>query len=134
MKLLTATRETQGQRKNDFSFCNEGEVVKFNFECDGGSIDDSCGCKRSMSGAVSHKSTTTMKVIDSALTRSDLREILLKTLKDEGWIKEGQESTIRDNIDRDVDELLRTANAFKVGDIVEKRGSKLNKRIPTRVV
>ena len=29
MKILVATKETQGKRKNDFCFCNAGDIVMF---------------------------------------------------------------------------------------------------------
>jgi hypothetical protein len=52
MKLLVSTTETQGQRKNDFCFVPEGEILVFAFECDRdrGNPDGPCGCARSMSG------------------------------------------------------------------------------------
>ena len=50
MKLLVATTKTQGQRKNDFCWVPEDEIVQFAFVCDGEKIDGSCGCRRSMSG------------------------------------------------------------------------------------
>jgi hypothetical protein len=64
MKLLVATKQGQGQRKNDFFFCNDGEMVFFGSECSSGSTDDNCGCHRSMCGAESAKATTTMMVAE----------------------------------------------------------------------
>ncbi len=49
MKVLTATTKTQGARKNDFCFCDEGEMVMLGSECDGETADGSCGCKRARS-------------------------------------------------------------------------------------
>ena len=64
MKILVATKEGQGQRKNDFCWAEEGEVVKFPSECDRETVDGRCGCRRSMSGANSLKGTKTMKVVE----------------------------------------------------------------------
>jgi hypothetical protein len=65
MKVLTATSQTQGWRHNDFCWAVEGELVFFApFECGRGSIDDECGCRRSMAGLASHRATTTMKVVE----------------------------------------------------------------------
>jgi len=50
MKLLVATRKTQGQRENDFCWADDGEVLKFTIECGGEPIDGPCGCRRAMSG------------------------------------------------------------------------------------
>ena len=57
MKILVGTTETQGRRKNDFCYTKEGEVLCFHLECDGETVDGSCGCKRSMSGVDTNKAT-----------------------------------------------------------------------------
>jgi hypothetical protein len=59
MKVFVSTKDGQGIRNNDFSWTNEGELVKFALECDGEKIDGKCGCRRSMSGFDTHKATTT---------------------------------------------------------------------------
>ena len=65
MKVLAATRQTQGWRDNDFCSTVEGELVFFApFECSRGFVDDDCGCRRSMAGLVRHRATTTIKVIE----------------------------------------------------------------------
>ena len=65
MKVLAATRQTQGWRDNDFCWTVEGELVFFApFECSRGFVDDDCGCRRSMAGLVRHRATTTIKLIE----------------------------------------------------------------------
>lgn len=77
MKVIVATGETQGQRKSDFSFVPEGEIVLPAEPHDDEPIDGTCGCQRSFDGIVSGKATTTAKVIDLPLTREDyIAEIL----------------------------------------------------------
>lgn len=68
MKILVSTKDGQGLRKNDFCFCNEGELVRFAVACDGEEIDGGCGCRRSMTGVESHTATTTLKVVDLNIT------------------------------------------------------------------
>jgi len=119
MKVLVSTKETQGQRKNDFCFVPEGEILRFGFECDNEGIDSRCGCRRSMSGIFCHKATTTFKVVDLPIAESD-------------FIQKIQDSVIKSGLGK-VDasgakELLRIANIFAVGDVVEKRGVTLRKR------
>jgi len=125
MKLLVATSSGQGKRENDFNFCNEGEIVTFGFECDGESIDGSCGCRRSMSGVTTHKATTTMTVIKSSMTKEEVVETIYASLE-KGWGMMGKEWCRRTAI-KDTNDLLKIASTFKVGDVVEKRG-KFQKR------
>jgi hypothetical protein len=81
MKVLTATSQTQGWRENDFCWTVEGELVFFpQIECGRGTIDDDCGCRRSMAGLVSHRATTTMKVTE----RKDLNPDTYFTLIADG--------------------------------------------------
>lgn len=130
MKILVATRETQGQRGNDFCWCNEGELVAFStFECDREKVDGSCGCKRSMVGMSSSKATTTMKVVTSILSPTDLKEILRDTLRKGGWLTNMPESEIEEWVERDSKKLLGLTSVFQVDDIVERRGKKLQIRV-----
>jgi hypothetical protein len=124
MNVLVATKETQGARKNDFNWCNEGELVRFAFECDGETVDGHCGCKRSMAGIDSQKATTTMKVVDMNITRQKLIELIRKSQERAGWGIEVQEMA-----EEDVNELTRIANFFKAGDVLERRGNKFGHRV-----
>ena len=128
MKLLVATSKGQGKRKNDFNFCNEGEIVTFVFECDGESIDGRCGCRRSLSGVDTRKSTTTMKVIKSSMTKEDVAEAIYNSLEKGGWINMMCKEWGIKTASKDTEELLKVASSFKVGDIIEKRGDKFQVR------
>ena len=129
MKVLTATRETQGRRGNDFSFVPEGELVIFASECDGEGVDGRCGCKRAMSGLLSLTATTTFKVVDDpAVTQEGFSEMLAgHFIKD--WSMTADEATAQ-ALD-DVKELLRLAGRFEVGDVLEKRGNTVPQRKPS---
>lgn len=127
MKVFTATSKTQGQRKNDFDFVPEGELVTFGFECDGESVDDSCGCRRSLVGTLCHKGTTTFAVED----RKDLEPVtyislLAQSLVDAGWYQ--TEADAQQHAAADANELLRMAAAFPVCAVIEKRGNTLKHR------
>ena len=50
MRVLVATKKTQKQRENDFSFVPENELLYFGSQCSGEKVDGSCGCKRSLVG------------------------------------------------------------------------------------
>jgi len=64
MKVLVATEETQGHRKTDFCWTEEGELVFFGSECTRETIDGECGCRRSLCGLRTRKATTTFRVVE----------------------------------------------------------------------
>jgi hypothetical protein len=74
MKLLTATRERQGEHDGDFCFAVEGELVIMGEVCatDRENPLGGCGCGRAFSGLRSRRATTTALVRDLELTREDL--------------------------------------------------------------
>jgi hypothetical protein len=128
MKVLVATEQTQGQRSNDFCWVPEGEMVRFGMECDSdrGNPDGGCGCSRSMSGMKSHKATTTMMVVDKDITPEQYTNAVLESLKGGGWIE--KDATESEWATEDAEELLRVADGFDVGDIIEKRGYDIQQR------
>jgi hypothetical protein len=75
MKLLTATRERQGERDGDFCFAVEGELVLLGYVCatDQADPDGGCGCGRAFSGMGSMRATTTALVRDLDLSVDDVR-------------------------------------------------------------
>ena len=123
MRFLVATKETQGKRKNDFSFTTEGEMLSFGFECDGESIDGSCGCRRSMGGMETHKATTTMKVVETNMSKQQLLDAYSKSMKVAGWTDLPEEF-----IEQDVAEIIKIAEFFPEGTILEKRGNSFKER------
>lgn len=129
IKVLVATRKTQGQRANDFCFVPEGEIVTFAFECDDEGPDGSCGCMRSMSGMLARKGTTTMEVQERQITQDELQAMIIKHLQEGGWGK-----IIGKNLawtaKSDARELIRIAGQFTPGTIIEKRGNVFQERKP----
>ncbi len=121
MKILIGTKETQGKRKNDFSFTNDREILRFGFECDGERVDGRCGCKRSMVGVVTHKATTTIRVEDVELNEDQLSDILFQSMKDAGWITEKNESSEK-LIKEQIEDIKNVANSFPAGAVIERRG------------
>ena len=75
MRLLTATRERQGEHDGDFCHAIEGELVLLGFVCatDEADPDGGCGCGRAFSGMSSLRATTTALVRDLDLTDDDVR-------------------------------------------------------------
>jgi len=132
MKVLTATDQTQGRRGNDFCWTVEGELVLFPpIECDRGSIDDGCGCRRSMAGLVSRRATTTIKVASrEEIDPNTYFALISDGLRDQGYVTE--ELMTNPEVNewlRDVtDELMSIANAFAATTVLERRGDSINVR------
>jgi hypothetical protein len=74
MRLLTATRERQGERDGDFCHAIDGELVVVGLVCatDRDGPDGGCGCGRAFSGMSSMRATTTALVRDLDLSFDDV--------------------------------------------------------------
>jgi hypothetical protein len=119
MKVLVATRETQGERRNDFCWVPEGELVTFpTFECDGDqSPDDRCGCHRSMTGVKSRKATTTFKVVEMAgMTPGRLARVIMQSQRAGGFKPDQARTTA------EVGLMCWFAGIFDAGTVLERRG------------
>ena len=126
-KYVGATKKSQGWRKNDFSFVDEGEPVNFGFMCDGGSIDDKCGCARSMCALDGRGATTTVMVMetDEKEFRSTLVDkITRRYTKDWSYC----EDTAKAMALEELKELEETFSVFPVGKVIEIRGTKIQTR------
>ena len=75
MKLLTVTRERQGERDGDFCDAIEGELVLLGLVCadDERDPDGGCGCGRAFSGMSSMRATTTALVRDLDVSVDDVK-------------------------------------------------------------
>ena len=122
MKVMVCTKTGQGKRKSDFSWTEEGELAYFGFTCDGEKLDGGCGCERSFCGMDSHKAGTTAKIVVSYMTVKEFVGYRRKSDKASGWNQSAKE------INEDCIELLRIADSFPVGTIIEKRGKKIQVR------
>lgn len=122
MKLLAATTQTQGQRSNDFCFVPENElVVPPAFQCDSGSVDDKCGCRRSWSGMQGFKATTTMKVIEADLTPGEFEQRVLQYYIDGDWVKPDRRDEWKDRAGEAAYIVMALAKHRPVGTVLEIR-------------
>lgn len=122
LPVLVATREKQGQRRNDFCWCDDDEPVRFSLACDGERIDGPCGCRRSMSGMTTLKATTTVRVKNLRITREQFVSMVKSSYQKSGF------SLDAESVREEADELLRLAAAFPVSSVIEKRGDELRQR------
>jgi len=128
MKILVSTEQTQGKRKNDFCFVPEHEPVKFGFECDREAVDGHCGCKRSLVGMYNHKATTTFRVIETPINHDHLSNMIFESLKDSGWVTEKNRVQMGIEAIDQAKEINRIAETFRDGDVLERRGNKIQVR------
>jgi hypothetical protein len=125
MKVFVSTKVGQGMRENDFSFVPEGELVMFGSRCDGGSVDDECGCSRSLVGMSSLKATTTFMVVEKDITKEQYLDSLRKSFTRSGWAKVMGKKGLDDHIKAMGGELLRMASGLKAGFVYEIRGNRI---------
>lgn len=129
MKVLTATCETQGRRDNDYCGAFEGELVYFvPIECDGGSVDDRCGCRRGMAGVASCHATTTIKVAERQdLDPDSYSGLIADAYQKQGYVTEELLATqeVRVWLRQMADELVELARPWSVGTVLERRGDML---------
>lgn len=123
LPVLVATRETQGQRSNDFCWCDEDEPVRFTTECDGERVDGRCGCRRAMTGMSTLRVTTTVRVQHLPLTREQFVSLLKSSYEKSGFPFSDED------VRKEADELLRLARAFPPDRVIEKRGDQLQSRV-----
>jgi len=136
MNVFVGTHLTQGQRKNDFCWTTDGELLVHGFRCDShrGDADGSCGCGRSMCGMDSHQATTTILVEDRKITKKQFVELRVASAKASGWLKYVDDKhnakapykchCYKCMVRRykvDADKLLADAAFFKPGQVLECR-------------
>ena len=120
MKIIVATSETQGQRAGDFNFVPEGEVVIVS-DCD--CLHKGCECSRSMVGVLCGKGTTTMKVVESDLTRDDYLRLIREANK--GYEDLGIDQSL---FHEQADALLELAMRFPAGAVIERDSEGFHQR------
>lgn len=129
MKVLVSTEETQGQRENDFCWVPEGELVTFHgFECDGESVDGSCGCRRSFTGLVSRTATTTARVVDAEIDSASLRDAVRESLTKAGWMDDSEYSLGEEDVELEAADIERVAREMPLNAIIERRGEDIQVR------
>ena len=120
MYVLVATKETQGDRGNDYGWTVEGELVFVpTIEC----REPRCGCSRGFAGVSSHRATTTAMVVDRPeLDHDGYRDALFDAMTEQGYGVAGESlqymvppGTLPDSHERLRVELLDSEEAREEG-------------------
>jgi hypothetical protein len=127
VKVLVATRRTQGERPGDFSWTIDGELVHFPVvvcaldrkAAKAGEPLGGCGCGRSFAGMNSHKAGTTAEVVDLDICREDFVAALASSLHAGGWVPRDEPAAA--GVREAARELLELAEAFPVGTVLGHR-------------
>ena len=124
MLVLVSTKKTQGQRDNDFSWPEEGDLVTYGFACDTDEHpDDFCGCRRSMSGLSTRQGTTTVEVVERDMTIDDLVQKMIESDKQAGF------STVDEDEIREIaEDLVSVAIEYGEGAVLECRNCVFGRR------
>lgn len=124
MRVLVATGRTQGHRANDYDWCVEGELVRVGEVCaaDRSDPDGGCGCGRGFAGLDSHRATTTARVADLGLTRTDYAGAIRSGLAAQGWPLSWFSP------EQEADDLAAAVAGWPPGTVVERRLDELRVR------
>jgi hypothetical protein len=149
MRVLIATNELQGTARGDYAWTVEGELVTpLVSECSSGAL---CGCARGFPGLASSKATTTAMIVERpAVTEADLRDAVHDYLERSGWIAllhetadcpdctamrtasgchlDDVDEVIASLIDEHVELIGELCDAFPVGTVVQRRGTRFSAR------
>ncbi len=120
MKVLVATRATQGARARDFTDCINGELVWVIDPCPTSlrNPNGRCCCGRSFTGMSSDGSTTTAVVREIAdFSRADYESALSACFDAKGWCPCCSSRTVAEY----VDDLIAIAAPWPVGAVIGRR-------------
>jgi len=131
IKIFVSTKETQGQRDNDFCFVPENEPVRYGVVCDRdeGNPDGFCGCARSLKGVECAKATTTFKVKSVAITRE---QYINGYVQRDPYYQEFGDSIIEE-LTQNAVELLDIAAKYSEGAVLELRAGVFDVRKGSKI-
>lgn len=122
MKVLIATRATQGDDPGDYFFTVDGELVTAShLEC----ANERCGCDRGFAGLASHRAATTAMVADLALDDAAFRDAVRSSLRDQGWLAHLTGREADRLVHAYVDTVGEICRAFPVGAVVRRKATQV---------
>ncbi|MGH9133521.1 MAG: DUF7715 family protein [Ilumatobacteraceae bacterium] len=124
MRVLVATKESQGELAGDYSSTVEGELVSpVVLEC---CSPGTCGCGRGFPGLASSQATTTAMVVDRPeLDRDELWSLLYDSLERQGWLQHLEPDEIEEVVDEHLECIEIVCRSYPVGTIVGRWGTKV---------
>lgn len=131
MKVLVATKESQGEAPGDYAWTVDGELVTpVGGEC---SSPSTCGCGRGFAGLASSRATTTAMVVElSELTRDQLWDAVSDSLERGGWADHLDDDEFDDLVHEHLSCIEIVCDSFTEGTVVRRWGSKVYDLTPPR--
>lgn len=122
MRVLIATRRTNGDVSNDVDYCVTGELLQIMDYCDCCRIDpDSCGCGVAFAGLNSHQMTTTAVVAEVPLSEAEVLEAIRSSLSAGGWFDHGDAELAEEMVADAWERIQQVATHFDVGTVLGRR-------------
>ena len=122
MKVIVATRRTQGQVPGDYCWTVDGELVRvLSPEC---LKPEACGCGRGFAGLASSRSTTAV-VVDLDLELASVIEAVRDALDREGWLAALDEAEQVAEVVHHVSAIAEVAASYPTGTVVRRSGGKV---------
>ena len=120
MRVLVATRRSQGDHPGDYCFTFEGELVTPLLpDC---SAPGRCGCHRGFDGLESDRATTTALIVDRADLTPARVLVLLEEARQRACIV-ADDARVPTAVEQ-FDEIVRLTTGFPVGAIVRRDGQR----------
>jgi hypothetical protein len=128
MKVLVATRRTQGLRPDDYCWTIDGELVLAGalIEC---ASPATCGCGRGFPGLVSSRATTTAIVVERPeIDMPVLSSAIRDSLGRQGYLYGLAHHEADALVDAECARLTAITRAWPVGTVLERRQGRLDGR------
>ena len=131
MKVLVATKSTQGEQTGDYCWTVEGELVTpVVIPC---CSPAKCGCGRGFPGLASSRATTTALVADRPdLEREEVALAFRESLERGGWLYGLDQGEIAEVVADHLRCVARICATFPVGSIVRRDGDRVYDASPSR--
>ena len=128
MKVLVATRRTQGLRPDDFCWTIDGELVLARglIEC---SAPARCGCGRGCPGLASSRATTTAIIVERPeIDMHGLSAAIRESLDRQGYLDDLDDDEADEIVERECWRLTAITRSWPVGTVLERRNGRLDAR------
>lgn len=128
MKVLVATRRTQGLRPDDYCWTIDGELVLAGavIEC---SSPERCGCGRGFPGLASARATTTAIIVERPeIDMHELSSSIRESLDRQGYLYGLDDDEADELVESECWRLAAIARAWPVGTVLDRRDGFLHAR------
>jgi hypothetical protein len=130
MKVLVATKQTQGTRRGDLFLADEGELLRAPvYSREGPQAANPFGALPvPFIGVLSNRGTTTFKLAEAGIDARRLSDLLVNSYLESGWDGDVAQEMTRESL-RLAEEA---ADQYAVGQVLERSGNVFRNRVAMR--